>query len=61
MSTRSTWPWCPLALYFKEGRAKLELGLGRGKRQHDKRQAIAQRDADLEARRAMARAMKYGS
>jgi SsrA-binding protein len=50
----------PLALYFKDGRAKLELGLGRGRRQHDKRQAIAQRDADLEARRAMARAGKYG-
>jgi len=50
----------PLRLYFKEGRAKLELGLGRGRRQHDKRQAIAQRDADLEARKAMARAMKYG-
>jgi SsrA-binding protein len=51
----------PLRLYFKEGRAKLELGLGRGRRQHDKRQVIAQRDADLEARKAMARAMKYGS
>ena len=32
----------PLSLYFKEGRAKLELGLGRGRRQYDKRQAIAQ-------------------
>jgi SsrA-binding protein len=51
----------PLRLYFKDGRAKLELGLGRGRRQHDKRQVIAQRDADLEARKAMARAMKYGS
>jgi SsrA-binding protein len=50
----------PLRMYFKEGRAKIELGLGRGRRQHDKRQAIAQRDADLEARKAMARAMKYG-
>jgi SsrA-binding protein len=50
----------PLSLYFKEGRAKLELGIGRGRRQHDKRQAIAQRDADLEARREIARNMKYG-
>jgi SsrA-binding protein len=50
----------PLSLYFKEGRAKLELGVGRGRRQHDKRQAIAQRDADLEARKAMSRALKYG-
>jgi len=45
----------PLALYFKGGRVKLELGLGRGRRQVDKRQAIAKRDADMEARRAMAR------
>jgi SsrA-binding protein len=51
----------PLSLYFKEGRAKVELGLGRGRRQHDKRQAIAQRDADLEARRAIARAGRYGT
>lgn len=44
----------PLSLYFRDGRAKLELGLGRGRREYDKRQAIAQRDADREARRAMA-------
>ncbi len=45
----------PLSLYFKDGRAKLELGLGRGRRQYDKRQAIAKRDAELETRRAAAR------
>ena len=45
----------PLRLYFKDGRAKLEIGLGKGRRYIDKRQVIAQRDADLEARRAMAR------
>lgn len=45
----------PLSLYFKGSRVKVELGLGRGRRQVDKRQAIAQREADLEARRAMAR------
>ncbi|HXH58950.1 SsrA-binding protein SmpB [Iamia sp.] len=45
----------PLSLYFRDGRVKLELGLGRGRRQVDKRQAIAKRDADMEARRAMAR------
>lgn len=48
----------PLRLYFKDGRAKLELGLGRGKRQYDKRQAIARREADREAQRAMSRAMR---
>ena len=44
----------PLRLYFRDGRAKLELGLGRGRKHYDKRQVIAQRDADLDARRAMA-------
>lgn len=48
----------PLRLYFKDGKAKLELGVGRGKKQADKRQAIAQRDADREAQRAVGRALK---
>lgn len=50
----------PLRLYFKAGKAKLELGVGRGRRAADKRQAIAKRDADLEARRAMAQANRRG-
>lgn len=48
----------PLKLYFKDGRAKLELGLGRGKKHADKRQAIAQRDAAREAQREIGRALK---
>lgn len=48
----------PLRLYFKDGKAKLELGLGRGKRQVDKRQDIARRDAEREAARAIGRAAK---
>jgi len=44
----------PLALYFKDGYAKVELAVGRGKKAYDKRQAIAKRDADREARRALA-------
>ena len=44
----------PLSLYFKGGRAKLELGLGKGRRTYDKRQVIAKRDADRDAQRAMA-------
>jgi SsrA-binding protein len=48
----------PLSLYFKDGRAKLEVGLGRGRREIDKRQVIAQREADREARRAMVRGAK---
>jgi len=43
----------PLSLYFKNGRAKVEIGLGKGRRRYDKRQLLAQRDADLEARRAL--------
>ena len=44
----------PLSLYFKDGRAKLELGIGRGRREFDKRQVIAKRDSDRDAARAMA-------
>ncbi len=44
----------PLSLYFKDGYAKIELATGRGKKAYDKRQAIAKRDADREARRALA-------
>ncbi|MGH8999410.1 MAG: SsrA-binding protein SmpB [Acidimicrobiia bacterium] len=43
----------PLKIYFRNGLAKVELALGRGKRQWDKREAIAKRDADREARRAL--------
>jgi SsrA-binding protein len=41
----------PLSIYFKEGRAKVELALARGRRLYDKRRAIANRDADREAAR----------
>ena len=44
----------PMALYFKDGRVKLELGLGKGRKTVDKRQIIAKRDADREARRELA-------
>jgi SsrA-binding protein len=42
----------PLKLYFTKGRAKLLLGVGRGKKSHDKREAIAERDAKREMDRA---------
>ena len=48
----------PLSLYFKNGRAKLELGVARSRKMHDKRHAIAERDANREAERAMARARR---
>ena len=45
----------PLAVYFKDGKAKVEVALAKGRRTHDKRQAIAERDAERDVRRAMAR------
>jgi SsrA-binding protein len=39
----------PLNLYFKDGRVKVTLGLGRGKKAHDKRAAIAERTETREA------------
>ncbi len=44
----------PLSLYFLNGYAKVELALATGKREWDRRQDIAKRDADREARRALA-------
>jgi SsrA-binding protein len=43
----------PLRLYFKDGRVKVEVGLGRGKNVADKRQAMASRDAKREIDRAL--------
>jgi SsrA-binding protein len=45
----------PLSLYFKDGLAKVEIGLGRGKAKYDKREAIQNREAKRDLRR---RAMK---
>lgn len=45
----------PLRLYWKEGRAKVEIGLARGKKQYDKRQAIKERDERREMERARRR------
>jgi SsrA-binding protein len=47
------WTMVPLRCYLKDGRAKVELALVRGKRQYDKRRAIAQRDHDRELQRAV--------
>ncbi|MAG34941.1 MAG: SsrA-binding protein [Dehalococcoidia bacterium] len=43
----------PLRLYYKRGRVKVELGVGRGKRQYEKRQTIAAREAQREMDRAL--------
>ena len=43
----------PLRLYFKSGRAKVELGLCRGKQRHDKRASIRQRESERDLQRAL--------
>ena len=45
----------PVALYFRRGRAKIELALARGKQQHDKRETIKRREHDRETQRVMRR------
>jgi SsrA-binding protein len=49
----------PLKLYFKSGRAKIEIGLGRGKKLHDKRSTLQEREVKREMDRA-ARAGRRG-
>ena len=43
----------PLSVYFKDSRVKIELGLCKGKKTYDKREAVAKRDAKREMDRAM--------
>jgi SsrA-binding protein len=48
----------PLKLYFKDGRAKVEIALARGKKSWDKRHALAERQAGREAEAAVSRRLK---
>jgi SsrA-binding protein len=48
----------PLSLYFSNGWAKVELGLARGLRSYDKRQVLAERDANREIARELGRRLK---
>ena len=48
----------PLSFYFKDGRVKVELALARGRRKANKRNAMAERDAQLDMQRAMRRQAK---
>jgi SsrA-binding protein len=48
----------PLSMYFSDGWAKVEIALVRGKRSYDKRQAIAERDADRAIAREMSRRLR---
>jgi SsrA-binding protein len=47
------WTIVPIRVYLKEGRAKIEIALARGKRLYDKRDSVAERDMDRELRRAV--------
>ena len=49
----------PLNLHFSKGRVKCEIGLGRGKKQHDKREASKDRDWQIEKARIMRSGSKY--
>jgi len=48
----------PLAFYFKDGKVKVELALARGRRKADKRNAMAERDAQRDMQRALGRQAK---
>jgi SsrA-binding protein len=48
----------PLSMYFKDGKAKVEIALARGKKSYDKRQTLATRDAEREIARAAGRRAK---
>jgi SsrA-binding protein len=50
----------PLRLYFSDGRVKVELATGKGRKTVDKRHDLAKREADREAQRAMSRARRDG-
>ena len=53
LQKRDGYALIPLSLYFKDSRVKVELGLCKGKKTYDKRDAIAKRDAKREMERAV--------
>ena len=50
----------PLKAYFKKGRVKLEIGLARGKKAHDKRESIKRKELERETRQAVRAAARLG-
>ncbi len=48
----------PLSLYFKDGRAKVEIALARGKKTYDKRHSLAEKQANREKQQALGRQLK---
>ena len=55
LKQREGYTLVPLSLYFKNGKVKVELALAKGKKQYDKRDSIAKRDADRRIRRQIRR------
>ena len=51
----------PISLYFKDGRVKVELGVGKGRTKGDKRQSIAARDMQRDVERELGRRAKRES
>ena len=49
----------PLSAYFKKGRLKIQVGLCKGKKNYDKRDSIAKKDAERETRRELRERNKY--
>jgi SsrA-binding protein len=45
----------PLSIYFKDGKVKVELALAHGKKAHDKRQALLEKQSEREVQRAVSR------
>ncbi len=56
--SREGYTLVPLRLYWKRGHVKVELGLAKGKKSHDKRAAIKEKTADREAKAEIGRARK---
>jgi SsrA-binding protein len=48
----------PLAMYFKDGRAKIEIGIAKGKKDYDKRQTLMEKQASREMSRALSNAVR---
>ncbi|HSK68819.1 MAG TPA: SsrA-binding protein SmpB [Candidatus Limnocylindria bacterium] len=58
--SRQGYTLIPLSIYLRDGRMKLELGVCRGKQLHDKRDDLAERDANLDIQRALRRGSREG-
>jgi len=48
----------PLQLYWSDGHAKVEIALARGRKAHDKRQALSERESKREIQKALGRGLK---